>query len=124
MWTPKYEVSFLTLKQKLISALILQYPDLTKEYQLKTDASNKAIRAVLQIHTPDGFLPVDYKSQMLTPSEQNYLIHNKELFAVVHALKKWCAYLEGFDKVTVLTDHKSLEFFKISPNSQENKLVR
>ena len=78
-----------------MSAPILQYPDLTKDYQLKTDASEKAIGAVLRIHTPDGFLPVAYKSQILTPSVKNYPIHNKEFFAVVYALKKWHAYLEG-----------------------------
>ena len=79
---------------------------------MEADVSDKAIGAVLWIHTPDGFLPVAYESQMLTPSEQNYLIHNKELFAVIHALKKWRAYLEGVKKISVLTDHKSLEFFK------------
>ena len=35
-----------------------------------------------------------------------------ELFAIIHALKKWCAYLEDVEKISVLTDHKSLEFFK------------
>ena len=79
---------------------------------METDTSDKEISAVLQIHTPDGFLPVVYESQMLTASEKNYTIHDKELFAIIHALKKWQAYLEGVDKVTVLTDHKSLEFFK------------
>ena len=44
--------------------------------------------------------------------EQNYPIHDKELFAIVHALKKWRCYLEGIKHLTILTDHKSLEFFK------------
>ena len=32
VWTEQCEVNFLTLKQKLLSAQILQYPDPTKDY--------------------------------------------------------------------------------------------
>ena len=53
-----------------------------------------------------------YKLRMLSKSEQNYPIHNKELFAIVHSIKKRQCYLEGFKHLTILTDHKSLEFFK------------
>ena len=49
---------------------------------------------------------------MLSKSEQNYPIPDKELFAIVHTLKKWRCYLEGIKHLTILTDHKSLEFFK------------
>ena len=49
---------------------------------------------------------------MLSLSEQNFSIHDKELFAIVHAIKKWRCYLEGVQNITILTDHKSLEFFK------------
>ena len=65
VWTPKCEQNFITLKDKLTSAPVLQYPDPNQEYQLETNASDKAIGAVLQIHTPDEFKPVAYKSQML-----------------------------------------------------------
>ena len=119
MWTPECEQSIVTLKEKLTTAPILQYPDLNKVYQLETDASDKAIGAVLQIKTEDGFKPVAYKSCMLKPSEQGYSIHNKELFAIVHAIKKWQCYLEGLENIQVLTNHKSLEFFKT-----QSKLTR
>ena len=36
----------------------------------------------------------------------------KELFVIVHALKKWRCYIEGVKDLTILTNHKSLEFFK------------
>ena len=41
------------------------------------------------MYIPDGFKPVAYESQMLSSSEQNYPIHDKELFAIVYAVKKW-----------------------------------
>ena len=49
---------------------------------------------------------------MLSKSKQNYPIHNKELFAIVHALKKWRCYIEGVKDLTILTNPRSSEFFK------------
>ena len=49
---------------------------------------------------------------MLSKLEQNYPIHNKELFAIVHALKNWRCYIEGVKDLTILTNHKSLGFLK------------
>ena len=91
-------------------------PRFSKTVSIKTDASNLAIGAVLRILTLDRYKPVDYKSQMLSKSEQNYPIHKKELFAIVHALKKWQCYLEGIQHLTILTDHKSLKFSKCNLN--------
>ena len=84
----KREKNFEELKKRLTSAPLLQYPDPQKMYQLETDTSNLAIGAVLRILTSDRYKPVAYESQMLSKSEQNYSIHDKELFATVHALKK------------------------------------
>ena len=36
----------------------------------------------------------------------------KSYFAILHALKKWCCYIEGVKDLTILTNHKLLEFFK------------
>ena len=72
-----------------MSAPVLQYLNPNKEYKLETDTSDKAMGAVLRIKTEEGFKPVAYKSRMLTSSEQNYSIHNKELFKIIHAPKKW-----------------------------------
>ena len=86
-WNYKREKNFEELKKRLTSAPLLQYLYPQKPYQLETDASNLAIGAVLRILTSDGYKPVAYKSRMLSKSEKNYPIHNKELFAIVHALK-------------------------------------
>ena len=42
----------------------------------------------------------------------NYLIHNKEILAIVQAFEHWQAELEGTDYlVEVLIDYKVLEYF-------------
>ena len=46
----------------------------------------------------------------LGQAEKNYPIHEKDLLAVVRALKKWWSDLLG-TKFTVYTDHQTLEYF-------------
>src|ERR1700710_2613817 len=45
----------------------------------------------------------------MKPAECNYLVEDKELLAIVQAVKKWRRYLMGSqDRIRVLTDHKDL----------------
>ncbi len=55
--------------------------------------------------------PVAYYSRKLSPAEQNYDIHDKELLAIVAALEAWRVYIEGAPGLTILTDHKNLLHF-------------
>lgn len=54
---------------------------------------NLNIGAVLCILAFDKYRTVAYESQVISKSEQNYLIHDKKLFPTIHALKKWQCYL-------------------------------
>jgi len=61
-----------------------------------TDASDCAIGARLQQPGPDGKMRlVACYARTMTPTEQNYNIHDKELLAIVCALKKWKVELQG-----------------------------
>ena len=114
IWTPECNKKIQTLKRRLIKAPILQYLNNKGCYKLDSDASNTAIGAVLRICQPgqEDYLPVCYESRKLTDTKTRYLIHNKELLAIYHACRKWRCYLEGHPNVRVLTDHKSLIYFK------------
>ena len=80
---------------------------------LETDASDGAIAAVLKQLCPDGRVrPVAYYSRKLTAPELNYDIHDKELLAIVEALKTWRVYLEGPKfPVKIYSDHKNLLYW-------------
>ena len=54
------------------------------------DASDWQTGAMLSFSpTWETLHPVAYKSAQLSGMEKNYPIHEKELLAIIHALKKW-----------------------------------
>jgi transposase InsO family protein len=83
-------------------------------FVVTTDASNFAVGAVLT----QGDKPprtIAFESKKLTPAERNYPVHDREMLAVVYALRKWRHYVLGHP-VDLITDHKSLEFFTSQPH--------
>lgn len=105
-WTAACQNSFETLKQCLISPPILQFPDFSenKQFILKCDASGVALGAIL---CNDNDRPVSYASRSLNPAEKNYSTIEKELLAIVWAVKKFRPYLYG-RKFKIFTDHRPL----------------
>ena len=84
--------------------------DQERPFRVYTDTSDTASGGVLHQVFEDGIeAPVEYKSKKLTPTEQRYSVRDRELLAVVHALKSWRHYLMGKHFV-LYTDHESLQF--------------
>ena len=79
------------------------------------DASDEAIGAELAQEVDGAFNPIAFESRKLTPAERNYPTHERELLALVHALKTWRHYLEG-RKLMVVTDHNSLKYIQVQPS--------
>ena len=53
-----------------------------------------------------------YYSKKITPLKLNYNIYNKELLAIVTALKEWRIFLQGTTKPFIVkTDYKNLTGF-------------
>ncbi|GJP62218.1 hypothetical protein CLOP_g19306 [Closterium sp. NIES-67] len=114
-WGEKQQAAFDQLKMALTSPPVLRISDPDRPYEVITDASDVAIGAVLLQDFDDGLQPVAYESRKLQGAEKNYMVHDKEMLAIVHAFKIWRCYLTGAD-VTVRTDHKSLQYLRAQPN--------
>jgi hypothetical protein len=110
-WTPTCEANFQELKNRLTTALILVMLDMEKPFSIYFDASGQGLGCVLM---QDGQV-VAYASRQLRKHEVNYLAHDLELAAVVHALKIWRHYLMG-KRCELYTDHKSLKYIFIQSN--------
>lgn len=100
---PDYIKSFEDLKTLITSDPILIFPDFNKKFILTTDASNYAIGAVL---SQEGH-PISFASRTLNDHETNYSTIEKELLAIVWAVKYFRPYLYG-RKFSIKTDHRPL----------------
>jgi hypothetical protein len=73
------------------------------------DASDYFVRAVLDQSKDKKHYAISYASKTLTGPQLNYATTEKELLAVVFAIKKFRSYLVG-TKVIVYTDHAALKY--------------
>ncbi|PKU64652.1 RNA-directed DNA polymerase [Dendrobium catenatum] len=109
-WTPDQDNSFKIIKIALTTAPVLAIPDFNKPFHVDTDASAVGIGAVL---SQEG-RPVEFFSEKLSPSRQNWSAYEQELYAVVRALKQWEHYLLHQDFV-LSSDNHAVQFI----NSQK-----
>lgn len=105
VWTDEQAAAFDELKQRLVSAPILHYPDFEKPFVIATDASGTGIGAVLLQKGERKYMPIAFASRALNPAEQRYSTTQKEALAVVWGLKKFRDTCLGYP-VTILTDHQ------------------
>ena len=114
-WTAKCQEAFEALKTKFTEAPVLAHFISDQPTVIETDASDYALGAIMsqiQIRGDDSLHPVAYHSRKFKPAEINYDIHDKEMLAIVVALKEWEHMLKSCkDEFTVYTDHKNLEYF-------------
>ena len=106
-WTTAQQDAFLLLKEKLVSAPVLSYPNFDQPFVVSTDARGRGLGAVLEQSIETATRPVAFASRTLTAAERNYSATELEGLAVVWALKRFRKYLLGHD-VTVFTDHAAL----------------
>ena len=100
--SPEATASFQQLKECLVSAKTLAIPDFSKPFRLETDASQIGLGGVL---SQEG-KPVAYESKKFSSTEMNYSTTDRELYAVVHCLKKWKVYMIHNSDNVIVTDHK------------------
>jgi hypothetical protein len=110
VWTLECDAAFHKLQTLLTSAPILAQPDIEKPFDVYCDASGISLGGVLM---QEGRV-IAYTSHQLWKHEVNYLTHDLELTAVVHALKLWQHYLLG-NVCNIYTDHKSLKYIFTQP---------
>lgn len=89
-WTSHSEFAFTHLKKALTiaptTAPVLTLPNFEEEFMIETDASGCGIGAMFtqQKH------PVAFLSKLLSPKNQALSVYDKEMFAILYAVDKWC----------------------------------
>ena len=117
-WIMKHQEAFDALKEALSTATVLGYPDFTREFILKTDASLNGVGTVLSQQDKNGKIHViAYPSQSLCPSERsicNYSSAKLELLVLKWPVtEKFHDYLLG-SQFQVYTDNNPLTYVQDS----------
>ena len=117
-WMPTHQQVFDALRDALVTAPVLGYPDLNREFVLETNTSLQGLGAVLSQQDETGKLNViAYASQSLRPSERsmhNYSSAMLELLALKWAVTEKCHdYLLG-SKFHVYMDNSHLAYVRES----------
>ena len=121
-WTPAASKAFQLLKDAMSSPSVLALPDFTKPFVVECDASGLGVGAVLM----QNQRPIAYNSQALKGKALAFSTYEKELLALVVAVKKWRPYLLGRPFV-IKTNHQSLKYLleqKIGTPAQQKWITK
>ncbi len=122
-WTSQHQESFELLKTALNTAPILAMPDMNKEFIIQTDASATGLGGVLSQIGDDGKEhPIMYTSKTLTQTQRNYSTIERELLAIIHAVKTFRPFVYG-RHFKIITDHCPLSWILTAKNL-EGRLAR
>ncbi len=110
-WDTQCKEAFDGIKSKLLQASVLQGPNWELPFHINTDASDKALGAVLGQQEDKDPYAIYYISKNLAGAELNYTVTEKELIAVVYAINKLRHYIKGY-QVFVHTDHSAIRYFR------------
>ena len=99
----------------ITTAPVLQTPDYKKKFTVTTDALDQALGAVI---SQDG-KPIEFLSKKFSQQEINWMVHEKETFAMVYAINCWRYYLQNSIPFDVITDNMAVTYIqtqtKLSP---------
>ena len=118
-WGGKQQKAFDTLKEKISTAPVLAFPNLQQSFDIKTDANDYAMGAVLMQHGK----PICYLSETFNSVVVNYPTYDKELYALAQSVKKWKHYLMG-KEIVIHTDHQPLQYLHSQTKLQQSRHYR
>lgn len=106
-WHEGQQQAFDILIAELLKNATLFIPDVSGRapFEIETDASNDCYGALLRQNEK----LVDCFSAMMSPAETRYDVREKEMLAIVKAVRRWAPYIKCAP-TTVFTDHKSLSY--------------
>ena len=120
--SPEALDEFSSLKQCFVNPPILEIPDLSKDFCLRTDASAVGLGAVLLQYHEDIPKPVAFASYKLLDRETRYSTVERECLGIVWGIERFKHYLYGRNFILEV-DHRPLIYLENFKGSN-SKLLR
>jgi len=114
-WNEDYKKILDVLKEKMVTALILVFPNWKKEFHVHVDASYIALGEVMtQAGGGELYHPIEFSRRRLSKAKKNYSAIEHEGLAMVYALQKFRHYLLG-GHFKMYTNHSVLKYMVNKP---------
>ena len=120
-WMPNHHEAFLKIKESIIEAPILHYPDPNKRYIVYTDASDDACGVQLSQEHDGTEFPIAFLLHTFLETQRKWSTTKQDIYRVYYAITKWNYYLQGAD--IVQNDHMPLNKF-LNGKNVNNKVNR
>lgn len=117
VWGEIQQESFKKLKKALLEAATLAHPCYDKPMELYPDACDYGIGCIMSQRIDGEERPLAYASRLLSKTECDYSISEKEMLALVWGVKKHRAFIWGL-ATTVYTDHQALIWLQTKKDLQ------
>ena len=116
-WSDKEQKAFETLRDQLTSSSVMAYPDFSKPFWVKSDASGSSVGYVLTQKHDNKEKVIAYGSKKLTDTQRRYSTYDREFFGILTAVRTYSHYLRH-GRFYVVTDHRPLlNLKKLNPKS-------
>ena len=104
-WTPVHHTTVMMLKETIIQAPILCYPDSPRRYILYMDTPDYICGAQQPQEHNGAKFPVAFVSHTFTETQRKWSTPEQVAYRVYYAITKWNYYLQGAD-IIVPNGHK------------------
>ena len=104
-WSMQAQHAFDALKEAMVFASVLAFSDFNVMFVVESNVSQEGIGVVLS----QGGCPMAYFSKGLSPKHKVLSVYEREMMAILVAVKKWHAYLLS-RHFQIKTDPLSLKF--------------
>jgi len=114
-WLPVHDKAFKTLKHACVNSSTIFAPNPEQPFIVTTDASAFATGAVLEQIFEGKRRIIAFDSKKFSPSELNKTAYEKEMLAVLHALRVWRHHLLGDRPFILNCDNSAVTYLSNQP---------